>query len=97
MRKLLSLIAMLVMSVTMLMAQDKTITGSVIGAEDGEPVIGASVLVTGTQIGTVTDLDGKFSLNISFIVPQKICNYYCISLTVQQMRCIVRGISVMVP
>ena len=64
MRKLLSLIAMLVMSVTMLMAQDKTITGTVIGAEDGEPVIGASVLVTGTQIGTVTDIDGKFSLNV---------------------------------
>jgi len=44
MRKLLSLIVMLVMSVTMLMAQNRTVTGTVTSAEDGEPVIGASVV-----------------------------------------------------
>ncbi len=64
MRKLLSIIAMLVLSVTMLMAQRKTVTGSVISAEDGEPVIGATVIVPGTNTGTVTDLDGKFSLSV---------------------------------
>ncbi len=62
MRKLLSLIAMLVMSVTILMAQ-RTITGVITSAEDGEPVIGASVLVKGTTIGNMTDLDGKFVIN----------------------------------
>ena len=64
MRKLLSIIAMLVMSVTMLLAQNKTVTGVVTSAEDGEPVIGASIVVVGTQIGTTTDVDGKFSLSV---------------------------------
>lgn len=64
MRKLLSLLVMLVMSVTMLMAQNRTITGVVTSAEDGEPVIGATVLVPGTQIGTTTDFDGKFSISV---------------------------------
>ena len=30
--------------------------------EDGEPVVGASVLVAGTSLGAVTDIDGKFSI-----------------------------------
>jgi len=30
--------------------------------EDGEPVVGASVLVTGTSLGCVTDIDGKFTI-----------------------------------
>lgn len=55
---------MLVMSVTMLMAQNKTVTGTVISAEDGDPIIGASVIVPNTGIGTVTDIDGKFSLKV---------------------------------
>ena len=43
------------------MAQTK-VNGTVTSQEDGEPVIGASVLVVGTQVGTVTDANGKFSL-----------------------------------
>lgn len=46
------------------MAQTKTITGTVVDATN-EPVIGASVVETGTTNGTITDLDGKFSLNVS--------------------------------
>lgn len=63
MRKLLSLIVCLVMGSAMLMAQT-VVSGSVVSSEDGEPVIGASVLVTGTTKGTTTDIDGKFSLNV---------------------------------
>ncbi len=48
----------------MLMAQNRTVTGTVSSAEDGEPVIGASVIVPGTNIGTVTDIDGQFSLKV---------------------------------
>ena len=48
----------------MLMAQNKTITGRVVSAEDGEPVIGASVMIPGTSTGTVTDLDGNFSISV---------------------------------
>lgn len=46
------------------MAQTKTITGTVVDATN-EPVIGASVVEAGTTNGTITDLDGKFSLNVS--------------------------------
>ena len=63
MKKLLSFIVTLVMSITMMMAQ-KQVTGSVVSAEDREPVIGASIVVKGTQTGTTTDIDGKFSLRV---------------------------------
>ena len=35
---------------------------TVVSSEDGLPVVGASILVAGTQMGTVTDIDGKFHL-----------------------------------
>ena len=64
MRKLLSVIACLVMGVTMVMAQSKVVKGQVISAEDGEPVIGATVMVTGTQVGITSDMDGNFELSV---------------------------------
>ena len=39
------------------------ITGTVVSAADGEPIIGASVKVKGTTQGAVTDLNGKFKIN----------------------------------
>ncbi len=43
-----------------------TVKGTVISSENNEPVIGASVLVKGTTNGTITDINGKFTLtNIS--------------------------------
>jgi TonB-linked SusC/RagA family outer membrane protein len=44
--------------------QTKTVTGVVTDAT-GETIIGASILEVGTTNGTVTDIDGKFSLNVS--------------------------------
>ena len=41
-----------------------TISGTVTSSDDGEPVVGASVMVNGTKTGTVTDVDGKFTLNV---------------------------------
>ena len=38
------------------------VQGTVTSAEDGEPIVGATVLVKGTTVGTVTDIDGKFVL-----------------------------------
>ena len=46
------------------MAQTKTITGVVSDAA-GEPIIGASVVEVGTTNGTITDIDGKFVLNMN--------------------------------
>ena len=44
-------------------AQISKVTGTVYSEEDGLPVVGASVLVKGTTTGTVTDMDGKFTLS----------------------------------
>ncbi len=41
--------------------QEKTVTGTVLD-ENGEPMIGVSVLVKGSTVGTITDFDGKFTL-----------------------------------
>ena len=46
----------------MALAQSSTVTGVVISGEDDQPVIGASVLVKGTTLGTITDIDGKFTI-----------------------------------
>lgn len=40
----------------------KTITGTVTDAESGEPLIGANILVKGTSLGNVTDIDGTYSI-----------------------------------
>ncbi|MEG0948438.1 MAG: SusC/RagA family TonB-linked outer membrane protein, partial [Bacteroidales bacterium] len=64
MKKFSVLSAAVVCSVGMAYAQHHTVSGTIISSEDGEPVIGASVIVKGTTIGTVTDFDGKFSLDL---------------------------------
>ena len=46
----------------MVTAQTQTVTGVVISEEDGQPVIGASVRVENTQLGAITDVDGKFQI-----------------------------------
>ena len=45
------------------LAQNKVVTGTVYD-ETGEPVIGATVQVKGTKIGTVTDFDGNYKLEV---------------------------------
>lgn len=43
-------------------AQTSRVTGLVTSEEDGQPVVGASILVNGTTLGTITDIDGKFTI-----------------------------------
>ena len=43
----------------------RTVTGTVVDAENGDPVIGATVVVTGQKDGVITDLDGNFTIAIS--------------------------------
>lgn len=47
----------------LLSAQTQRVTGTVISEDDGQPVVGASVLVKGTTLGTITDIDGNFTLS----------------------------------
>ena len=66
MRKLKFLLTCLLMvSISLVSAQTKTASGTVISTEDGLPVIGASVIVKGTTQGTVTNADGWYSLTVS--------------------------------
>ena len=41
-----------------------SVSGTITDAESGDPLIGASILVTGTSTGTVTDFDGNYTLNV---------------------------------
>lgn len=63
-KRLVMFFACLFLSLGMALAQTR-VTGTVVSAEDGEPVIGASIKVLGTNTGTVTDADGKFQLNVA--------------------------------
>ena len=63
-KRLMTFIACLFLSLGMALAQTQ-VSGTVVSAEDGEPIIGASIKVAGTNTGTVTDVDGKFSLNVA--------------------------------
>lgn len=46
------------------MAQSLNVTGVVLSNDDGLPVVGATIQVQGTSTGTVTDIDGKFSVSV---------------------------------
>ncbi len=61
-RTLLSFMAML-LSLQLALAQ-RQITGTVRGGDTNEPLIGASILVTGTKIGAVANIEGKFSITV---------------------------------
>ena len=63
MKKLQMLLVLLCMSIGLAMAQVTKVTGVVVDADTEEPIIGASVLVKGTTIGTITDIDGKYEIN----------------------------------
>ena len=62
-KRLSMILACLFLCVGMAFGQSK-ISGSVVSEEDGEPIVGASVMVVGSKTGTVTNLDGNFSLDI---------------------------------
>ncbi len=62
MKKILLLILMVALCYSESTAQDKTVTGTVVSLDDGAVLPGVNVLVRGTTVGTVTDLNGKYSL-----------------------------------
>ena len=62
MKKIFSILMCMIATMA-LHAQAQSVTGTVVDAENGEPLIGVSVLVEGTSVGTVTDLDGNFVIN----------------------------------
>ena len=64
MKKIFFTLAISLLPFAFIMAQT-TVSGRVLdGAMNNEPAIGASVIIAGTQVGTVTDMDGHFTLDV---------------------------------
>lgn len=61
-KRFMMLIASMLIVISMT-AQISQVSGIVVAEEDGEPVVGASILVEGTTLGTISDIEGKFSLS----------------------------------
>jgi len=64
MKKLLQSLFILLFVAGNAMAQDRTITGTVTGKDDGKPLPGVTVLVKGTKNGTQTGSNGKYALTV---------------------------------
>ena len=62
-KKVTLIIVLLLLGLTQMWAQTVTVTGVVTDKQTGEPLIGVSVAVKGTVRGSITDLDGKFSIS----------------------------------
>jgi len=65
MRKLTFLLTCLfLVGVGLVNAQSKSVSGKVLSADDGQPVIGATVKVKGTSQGAITNTDGEFRISL---------------------------------
>lgn len=62
MKKIIALTSMLLIGVYVALAQQIAVNGTVVSADNGEPIIGATILVVGTTKGTITDVNGNFAL-----------------------------------
>lgn len=83
MRKLLSVLLCLMLGISLAVAQTTKVSGIVFSAEDGEPIIGASVIAKGTTTGTVTNFDGRFTLEVPTSVKTLIVSY--VGMTPQEV------------
>jgi hypothetical protein len=64
MKKLLMLFTLLLVTTALALAQTVQITGTVTSSEDGLPLPGVAVTVSGTTIGAVTDANGRYTINV---------------------------------
>jgi hypothetical protein len=64
MKKIALLLAFFAMSMQILLAQTKEISGTVTSADDGSTLPGVSVSIKGTTLGTITDMDGNFRIKV---------------------------------
>ena len=64
MKKIALLLAFFAIGLNVVLAQTKEITGKVTSADDGGTMPGVSISVKGTSIGTITDMDGNFSIKV---------------------------------
>ncbi|MDR1156556.1 MAG: SusC/RagA family TonB-linked outer membrane protein [Bacteroidales bacterium] len=64
MKKSLTIIGILCLGLSSVLAQTVQVSGTVTGADDGQPLPGVSVVVKGTTQGTVTNVNGKYSFDV---------------------------------
>lgn len=64
MRKILLLVGLFMSLTLTLSAQERTVSGKVTSAEDGTALPGVNVVIKGTTVGTVTDIQGNYKLNV---------------------------------
>jgi len=64
MRKFTIFLALMLFIGMQVAQAQRTITGKVTSSDDGAPIPGATILVKGTAVGAITDIDGKFSLTV---------------------------------
>lgn len=91
------LICILVNALAVASANNRTITGVVISGEDSQPLIGASVYIHADELkkagmaqqtlGTITDIDGKFSLS----VPEKVTKLHCSYIGYEEQTIALQG------
>lgn len=63
-QKIYLVVCCLMLVASFAFGQERTVTGTVISAEDDLPIIGGNILVKGTSTGTVTDFDGKYEITV---------------------------------
>jgi len=64
-RMITTCLVLLVMVSSQVKAQSTTVQGTITDAADGSPIVGANILIKSTTQGTITDVDGKFTLEAS--------------------------------
>ena len=60
----LLLVSLIVLTIQTALAQNFRVKGTVVSAEDNEPLIGATILQEGTTNGVVTDVDGNYTIEV---------------------------------
>jgi TonB-linked SusC/RagA family outer membrane protein len=81
MKKLLLLFFVLFGFLLTANSQQKAVTGTVTGAEDGLPVIGATVMIQGTTTGTTTDVNGNYQISVA---PGSVLEFRFLGMTTRQ-------------
>ncbi|MCD4729525.1 MAG: TonB-dependent receptor plug domain-containing protein [Bacteroidales bacterium] len=66
-------------------AQDRDITGTIVSSDDGLPIPGVQVLIKGTSLGTITDLDGKYTIQVSDVDANAVLTFRFVGMVTQDV------------
>ena len=64
MKRFVSFLLFMALGTLTLLGQARQVTGTVVSADNGEPLPGVTVSVKGTSVGTITGSDGTYSINV---------------------------------